>query len=117
MKLMRKIPLILTILNLLSIMVASASAGPPAMAWVGSMIGLAYALGWLMMVIMGIKWIIADSPNERADAKKGMIYIVIGLLLVRSICQLMQLYCNNVEAAFSGAPPASWSCDLSAIGC
>ena len=66
---------------------------------VASMKNLAYALAWIMMVLMGVKWIIADSPNERAEAKKGMIYIVIGLLVVVSAGNLLCLYCKNAETA------------------
>ena len=73
----------------------AASQAPPNLSWVTSLRAMAYALGWLMMVVMGIKWIIADSPNERADAKKSMIYIVIGLLIVSSARGLLQLYCDN----------------------
>ena len=98
MKLKARLPTILLILNLL-VAAASASASTPDFSWICSLKTVAYSLGWIMMVIMGIKWIIADSPNERADAKKGMIYIVIGLLVVKSAVQLIQLYCDNVAKA------------------
>jgi hypothetical protein len=63
------------------------------------LVPLANALGWLMMVLMGVKWILADSPNERADAKKGMIYIIIGLLLVASATSLVNMYCSMANSA------------------
>jgi uncharacterized membrane protein len=82
------------LINLLSI---SAFAATPAnLAWVVSLRTVAFALAWLMMVLMGVKWIVADSPNERAEAKKGMIYIVIGLLIVVSARPLLQMYCNTI---------------------
>lgn len=39
------------------------------------------ALAVLIMTVEGIKMVTAQSPKERDDAKKGMIYVVIGLLL------------------------------------
>jgi hypothetical protein len=90
----RRAILALIILNIIS---SSALAQVPA--WIGNLEIVAYALGWLMMIIMGVKWILADSPNERADAKKGMMYIIIGLLVVRSAAQLIQLYCQTANAA------------------
>jgi predicted membrane channel-forming protein YqfA (hemolysin III family) len=82
-------------------------------AWVNSLRTLAYALGWLMMVFMGVKWIVAESANERADSKKGMIYIVLGLLVVASACPLMQLYCDTADKSI----PGGIHCDLSVYGC
>jgi len=78
----------------LSLLSVTASAAP--LDWVKGMKRVAFALGWIMMVFMGIKWIVADSANERAEAKKGMIYIVIGLLIVASVSSLLQMYCNVV---------------------
>ena len=86
--------LVLSTLNLLTLTV---SAGPVPPSWLASLATLAYALAWIMMVIMGMKWILADSPNERADAKKGMMYILIGLLVVRSANSLLQLYCDTAN--------------------
>jgi len=86
---------VLSILNLLSFTVSA--TGGPSLPWLASLATLAYALGWIMMVIMGIKWIVADSPNERADAKKGMMYILIGLLVVRSAGSLLRLYCDTAN--------------------
>jgi hypothetical protein len=69
----------------------------PASAQIVELRLVAYALGWIMMVFMGIKWIVSDSANDRADAKKGMIYIVIGLLVVRSAKALIDLYCDTAR--------------------
>lgn len=96
--------------------IAAMASGSTVSEMVVSMQTLAYGLGWLMMVIMGIKWIIADSPNERADSKKGMIYIIIGLLIVRSACNLITLYCDNAYCAL-GASATTFSCPLGDYGC
>lgn len=90
---------------------AFVSATPPEFTWVASLSTVAYSLGWLMMVLMGVKWIIADSPNDRAEAKKGMIYIVIGLLLVASAKQLLQLYCDTARKSIS-----TIDCDPALVG-
>jgi hypothetical protein len=92
---------------LFNLLIPLAAASAPPMTWVKSFINVAYALGWLMMVLMGLKWIIAESANERAEAKKGMIYIVVGLLIVASARSLLQLYCNTV-----GDSGIAIDCDL-----
>ncbi len=81
------------------IFAGTASASPPTPTWVCGLTVVAAALGWLMMILMGIKWMIADSPNERAEAKKGMIYIVLGLLVIASRCQIMGLYQTTAAGA------------------
>jgi hypothetical protein len=78
----------------------SVLASPPAAsAAVADLHVIASALGTLMMIIMGIRWIMADSPNERAEAKKGMMYIVLGLLVIASRTQFIQLYRDAASQA------------------
>ncbi|MBU0762444.1 MAG: pilin [Candidatus Altiarchaeota archaeon] len=72
---------------------------PPIPSWVGGLVSVAAALAWLMMVLLGIKWIVADSANERAEAKKGMIYVVLGLLVVASKCTILNLYKDTASKA------------------
>ena len=36
-----------------------------------SLVGVANMLGALMIVLLGVKWIIADAAQERNDIKKG----------------------------------------------
>ncbi|HHQ44968.1 MAG TPA: hypothetical protein ENN13_02400 [Candidatus Altiarchaeales archaeon] len=56
---------------------------------------MAAALATLLFAIMGLRWIAADSAQEREEAKKGMIYIVTGLLIVVSAHAIVrQLYCT-----------------------
>ncbi|MCX6695777.1 MAG: hypothetical protein NTU61_05730 [Candidatus Altiarchaeota archaeon] len=55
---------------------------------------MAYALGLLMVLVQGVRYIIADSAQERADVKKGLIYIVVGLLVVSGYTMLTDLYCT-----------------------
>lgn len=43
---------------------------------------VASALGVLVITYAGIKWIMADNPQERDDAKKTIIYVIVGLLVV-----------------------------------
>jgi L-lysine 2,3-aminomutase len=65
---------------------------------------VALPAGWLFMVIQGLRWIAADSANERGDSKKGMIYIVIALLLVSSACSLMCVYCSAARQSLKTVP-------------
>ncbi len=90
--------LILAAVLIVSLLSMAASAQTP-LSWVVGLKRVAFALGWIMMVFMGVKWIVADSANERAEAKKGMIYIVIGLLIVASVSSLLQMYCDVVASS------------------
>ena len=102
-------------LTLIVLSALSAIASAQVIPWVASLRLVAYSLGWLMMAIMGMKWIVAESANDRADAKKGMIYIVIGLVLVANACQLLCLYCCTAQQSVPG-----FTCDVSpycATGC
>ena len=55
---------------------------------------MAYALGMLMVVIQGVRYIAADSAQDRGDVKKGLIYIVIGVLVVQGMMTLINWYCD-----------------------
>ena len=58
---------------------------------------VAAALGTLMLAILGVKWIMSDNPQERDDAKKGIIYVIVGLLLVSIASTLVdEIYCANI---------------------
>ena len=85
-------------------------------AWIPGLKQVAVALGWIMMIIMGIRWMIADSPNERADAKKGMMYIMIGLLVIAAACGLMRLYCDTAQNSV-GSMDCTSAGPLGDIGC
>jgi len=57
-------------------------------------IGEAGAL--LMIAIEGGKYIISTNPQERESARRGVIYIVIGLVLIRVALPLtLYLFCSN----------------------
>ncbi len=43
-----------------------------------------WPIGFFMMVYMGIKWIISEGPEERENARRGVIYVVIGVLVLRT---------------------------------
>lgn len=46
------------------------------------LVTVAAALGVLMISIQGLKWVTSETPQDRADAKKGIEYVLIGLLVV-----------------------------------
>lgn len=55
---------------------------------------IANPLGLFMMIYMGIKWSMAEGAEDRENARRGIIYVVIGLLLVQVSDDLIyQLYC------------------------
>jgi hypothetical protein len=43
---------------------------------------IGWPIGFFMMAYMGIKWITAESAEDRENAKRGVIYIFIGLILL-----------------------------------
>ena len=58
---------------------------------------VAGALGALMLGILGVKWVMSENPQEREDAKKGVTYVIIGLLLVSMATVLVDwLYCEHI---------------------
>jgi hypothetical protein len=103
---------------------AAASAATPPAVWIDSMKKAAYAIGWFIMVVLGARWIIAENASDRGDAKKGMIYVVIALVIIAGICNVMCIYCEaaikamagNVDSAGNPAPIA-FNCDMGNIGC
>ena len=94
---LKVLPMVLCILSHLS---SCALAGCPPSAMSGGVWNpanlqtMAYALGLLMVVVQGLRYIIADSAQERADVKKGLIYVVVGLLVVSGYTNLTNLYCD-----------------------
>jgi len=81
-------------LLLLTLHTASAQCGDPAslalanqMAYMITTIGNACAI--FMMVYLGIKWMVAEDPEGRENARRGIIYIVIGLILLRASAGLV----------------------------
>lgn len=87
----KHIPAIISTLSL-------AVSATPSVPWNNvSLQSMAAALGALLILIMGIRWIMADSAQERQEAKRGILYVVIGLLIVYSVDQIIQtLYCSNL---------------------
>jgi NADH:ubiquinone oxidoreductase subunit 2 (subunit N) len=62
------------------------NAAPTAVDEVGeinrAMRSIAAALAILIISIQGLKWVTSDTPAERAEAKKGMTYIILGVVVV-----------------------------------
>jgi len=49
---------------------------------------IGYPLALFMMAYMGIKWVMAEGPEPRENARRGVIYVVIGIILLRGGVQL-----------------------------
>jgi hypothetical protein len=45
---------------------------------------IGYPIAFVMMVYMGAKWIISEGPEDRENARRGVIYIVIALIMLRA---------------------------------
>ncbi|MCX6695778.1 MAG: pilin [Candidatus Altiarchaeota archaeon] len=48
------------------------------------------SLAFILFVYQGMKWMVAEGPEDREDAKKGIIYLVIGMLLL--VCSYSLVY-------------------------
>jgi hypothetical protein len=103
---MAAFPRVLSVLSVLfvfsSIASATADTGVDTQ-WICSMKLVSFALGWFMMVVMGIKWIVSENTNDRGDAKKGMIYIILGLLVIANLCNFYDLYCYAANMALQSS--------------
>ncbi|MFH0862510.1 MAG: pilin [Candidatus Altiarchaeota archaeon] len=50
---------------------------------INQLLTLGSPIAFLMMVYMGIKWYMAEGPEDRENARRGIIYVVIGLIMLR----------------------------------
>jgi len=50
---------------------------------------MGYPLALIMAAYMGIKWITSEGPEETENARRGLIYIAIGILVLRSGVELV----------------------------
>ncbi len=86
-------------LALLSVLPACASAtcyaSIPAIDYMQDQLqAIGWPIGWFMVALMGIKWIISEGPEAREDARRGVIYVVIGLILLMTAESLtIMLFC------------------------
>ncbi|MFH1788014.1 MAG: hypothetical protein ABH834_01380 [Candidatus Altiarchaeota archaeon] len=61
------------------------------------------ALGTLLIAVQGLRWIISESPKGRADAKKGIIWTIIGLIVAYLAINIVcGLYCHGLTTAYGG---------------
>lgn len=72
---------------------------------------IAAALGALLIAVQGLKYVTAESPDDRAEAKKGLIWIIVGLLVAAISAYLVcGLYCAAISTTYGGftcSTPAS----------
>ncbi|MBU0762445.1 MAG: pilin [Candidatus Altiarchaeota archaeon] len=51
-------------------------------------------LAWLMMAMMGIRWVMSESPDDRENSRRGVIYVIIGLIMLKSALPFTEyLFC------------------------
>jgi hypothetical protein len=61
------------------------------------------ALGAVVITYAGIRWLVSESPSEREDAKKTIIYVVMALIVVSMTKELVDaIYCGTTNTL---APP------------
>jgi hypothetical protein len=65
---------------------------------------IAAALGVLMIAYAGVMWIMAGGPQDRDDAKKTLIYVMVGLLVVALAMDIVgAVYCTTMSSTSYGA--------------
>lgn len=78
-------------------------------------------LASVMFAIQGLRWVMSDTPQDRMEAKKGIMYIIIGLLVVYMAATMVSvIYCETLKNYDPNCPGSSCSvdCSISAIsGC
>lgn len=76
-----------------------AAAAPPPGWNPSNFQGMAFALATLLLAIQGLRYLISDSPDERKKIKKGLMYIIIGLLIVESVAVIVAQFYQPVTAS------------------
>jgi hypothetical protein len=56
----------------------------------GQLITMGTPIGLIMTLYMGVKWIIAEGPEERENSRRAIIYIIIGLIMLRAARPLVE---------------------------
>lgn len=65
---------------------------------------LAAALAVLMIAIQGVRWVIADEPKHRAEAKQGLVWTIIGLIVAYlSVTIVYGLYCSLLPSLYGAS--------------
>ncbi|MBM3308940.1 MAG: hypothetical protein FJY77_01680 [Candidatus Altiarchaeales archaeon] len=57
---------------------------------------VASALGVLVITYAGVKWVMSEGPQDRDEAKKTIIYVVVGLVVVSMSQDLTNALYNPV---------------------
>lgn len=72
---------------------------------------LAAALATCMIGVQGLRYLISEDPRGRAEAKKGIIWTIMGLLIaylaVNIVCAL---YCYALTAAYGSGVTCTSPC-------
>lgn len=59
------------------------------------------ALGALVIVYAGLRWIMAENPQDRDDAKKAVIYTIVGLLVIAVAKEIVDaIYCGSMAGDY-----------------
>lgn len=53
--------------------------------------GITAGIAILMIVLYGIKWKIADNPEAREEAKRGILNVILGLAIIIIAANLVAL--------------------------
>ena len=91
--------LILLALVLIGESQPAAAAPPPELnLLIDALFDVAAAMAVLVVAIQGLKFVTSETPADREEAKKGLIYVLMGLLVVflavRIVCGI---YCYAIE--------------------
>ena len=46
-------------------------------------------IAFLMMIYLGMKWYMAEGPEDRENSRRGVIYVIIGVILLQAAMPLV----------------------------
>ena len=62
------------------------------------------AAGTIYAIVLGVNMARADSTEKREEAKKRVINVIIGMIIIVALILLLQLFVNTILPSFIGAP-------------
>ena len=62
------------------------------------------AAGSIYAIVLGVNMARADSTEKREEAKKRVINVLVGMVIIVALILLLQLFLNTILPAFIGEP-------------
>jgi hypothetical protein len=70
--------------------------------------GVAAGIALLLITLHAVRWKTAENPNDREEAKKGMINVIIGLIVIIIAATLVALLFSKPHSSSACSKYDSW---------